>query len=238
MTNEERAEMLLEALGKELYKSAADYMAPASSSRTQAKSIERKSLPFQKHPFFLTLRRGLVALLIIAVCLTGFVPEVRAAVLGVFNYFIETFTDHIRIAPEDDEQTENRPEEEWNADYELTWIPNGYKLFYYDDSPSHSERMYVGKSDTICFTFWQHDSSSYSISIDNERMIHEITDVNGCEAHLFYEPSSDVSDEPDSLCYGIILIWQNEDTTFEINALDMSRADIFRIAENIKPIRK
>jgi len=68
--------------------------------------------------------------------------------------------------------------------------------------------------------------------------IREDADVNGFEARLFYELYPDVPDEPDSLCYGVILIWQEGDTTLMLNALDMSRAEIFRIAEGIRPIRK
>ena len=119
MTNEERAEMLLEALGKELYKSAAEYLTPASSSAvTQEECADRNVLPFRKRPFLMRLRRGLVAILIIGVCLTGFVPEVRAAVMGVFNYFIEVFTDHVRIAPEDEGLTEDASPGSWEPKYD------------------------------------------------------------------------------------------------------------------------
>ena len=118
-------------------------------------------------------------------------------------------------------------------------IQDNYELFGTESTVSRLKEIYMHTYiSSSGFNFWQQDSSSFSISVDNETTTHEITEINGYEAHLFYELYPDVSDELESMCYNVLLIWQEGNTTLHISALDMSRADIFRIAEGIRPIRK
>lgn len=221
MDFDQRAEEMLEAYGKELALAVAEYMEPQPV----------KILPFHKRPFFTKLQRAIVAVLIVGVCLTGFVPEVRAAVVRGINYIIEAFSDHIRFTPNSGPYS---PDENWSPYFELSYIPLDLSYFDTTESESFVMEQFLTKDETRGFLFSQNDSTLYSISVDNETTIHEITEVHGLEAHLFYELYPDVPDELDSPCYNVLLIWQDGSTVLELNGVNMSREEILRIAEGVR----
>lgn len=224
MNYEKQAEMPLEALGKEMALSTANYV--------DSFSTKRKNVSLFRNPYFVKLQKSLVAVLIIGVLLTGFSTEVRAAVYQAFHYVIDSFTEYIRISPE----TPSPVDTGWKPEYELGWLPEEYVFIFEDSRSFRVNNAYRNQDNNDAYVnFWQIDASRYTISIDNEHMIHEITRVQDCEAHLYYELWEGEEDTPEGLCGNVILIWQKGDTTFELNSTLLSRADIMKIAENVVP---
>ena len=225
MNYEKQADLLLYALGKEMAASTAEYM--------DSLQEKRKKVPLRKRPMFLKMQRGIVAIFIVGVLVTGFSAEVRAAVFQAFHYVFDTFAEYVRISPEEPSKVPTG----WQPSYELGWIPDNYYFVLEDSETNGVNTAYCSDKTSESFiNFWQTESSSYSISIDNETTIHEVTHVQGCKAHLYYELWEGEPDTPEGICGNIILIWQKGDTAFELNCTFLSRADILKIAENVVPI--
>jgi len=208
---EKKAEELLAAVGMELSKSREKY----ADSVLDGKEIPLfAEPPVEKHRRKMGMKRmailAAVMILVMGLCVTS-VAGFREKISNLFSQKGDVSTELTSL--------EKQNFEGQVPDIEAGYLPEGYQLEWEDDEEFCLSKLYVRGEDEYIHLAIQ-ESSSFTVSVDNETMKQEMTRVNVYQAQLFYR---------DKESY---IAWQVGDFVISVTGT-VSKEDVLKVAEGV-----
>lgn len=177
-----------------------------------------------KHPvFYKTMRR--VASIVLAALIAGGAwitvdAEAREAFVGWVKEVYETYMVYIfnSEAPITDEDIDYRP----------TWVPEGYKEFYYDDSEDTVFVAYSNETGQMMNFSYIHAPDETKWLVDRNNTIVKQVEINDCIAELFISTDSNNASA---------IMWSTSDNTAFYVSVFADEAELIQIAESVAPFK-
>lgn len=216
---EQKADEILEMIGKELGENRVNYMrallddeqpdpklfAEDDSSEITAPVISKGS----RH----TLRRVLILAAVLIVMMGLVVVTSEGVRLKLSGFFFDEGQNNTRVF--DDSRLKVDV-----SKVELGYVPEGFGLLS-DELLMDGYRMIVYQSiSSESITIMMSKTELYSYNVDNENFKHEEVKINEHQAYLFNDNDQN------------IILWQVGDSTFQITA-DLGTDELVEIAKNV-----
>ncbi len=169
-----------------------------------------------------TLRKSLIAAVIVILLLFALCMSVSAVREAIFDFFLRHFDDHDDVVFEISEEKDHI-----ETEYVITDLPEGFTLAQKNSLPHLIIWDYKNKNgDCISFSQYTADSSTFN-AIDNERGQSREIEIDG-QSMLLYESQK-----------YLLLFWDFEGYLFKLEIFgkaDFSKDGICKIVRSIQPI--
>ena len=214
---EKEAEAILRAYAKELQKSRNDYLDALESEKIPDPPLfserPRQQIRVRKlHK--IRLKRVLILVAVLVLLMGLAVVSSEGARKQFFGFFLNDKEGHTEVKFLGDEESASGL-----PDYELGYVPEGFKLYEVTDDGVCKEISYLGKEkQRMILTVSKADRHAFSV--DNDTFERKEVTVNGCQAFLFYDESE------------CLLAWQNGDYVLELLST-CSEKEVLKIAQHI-----
>lgn len=184
------------------------------------KKLKRKA----DHPvFYYTTKR--IASIVLAILINGGVwlavdVEARAAFIGWIKEIYETYVVYVF--------EDETPATDEDIDYRPTWVPEGYKEFYYDDSEDTVFVAYSNETGQMMNFSYIHAPDETKWLVDRNNTIVKQVEINDCIAELFISTDSNNASA---------IMWSTSDNTAFYVSVFADEAELIQIAESVAPFK-
>lgn len=209
-----KAEEILAAYGKALFERRVAYADAVLDEYTPDPAFyaepARRKISHRR-----MIKRALILVAVLILALGTLIVSVDAVRMKVFNYVFQEHPGHTKLIPSDIEE----PEERNMPDFQLGYVPEGYKMVNYDRDHSTLWVDYDnGKEQYIHFSVDY--AADASFSIDNDTFVREETRVGEYQAWYFYDDM------------GGLLIWQMDKYLLTVDG-GVGRDEIMKMAKSV-----
>lgn len=170
------------------------------------------------HPMFYRIMKKVACFVLVA--LIGFAslmaisPAVRATVIGWVKEQYDTFTSYFFQG--DDIETDA-------ADYELSKIPEGYRLLDRIDIPGSTTVLYANQNNQLLQINYTTDPNLDSLIVVHDSHVHSTVMIGNIVADLYTPTDTDQTTD---------LVWEYENCLFSISGF-LESDELILIAEDI-----
>lgn len=226
---EEGQKILKEA--EELNKS--DEYAPTKQQIKEFEKISKKQLRKKKIKsmnFKLKVYRTATVLGVLLLIFNISVVSVPAMKEKTLEFFMKTYKDHTDIGKYPGEKVEdvkNVSEDRFtiklSKEYEITYLPEGFKLRDMHKDEIGWEANYYNEDKLIMFS--QSSLNGTDLSIDTENTKNTYVDINGQQA-LVTEKENLVN-----------MVWRVDENIITVSGIDVSKEEIIKVAKSVEKVK-
>lgn len=192
---------------------------------------QKRKTTGKKLLFYKIATAAAVFLLILNISVIS-VPAMRTAVL---NFFAERHDTYTRITSDSGEggeaadndnagETENRYRLELDKEYEVTYLPEGFKIRNIAKDSLGINIEYGDKNGNLV-TYTQ-DNEDTTIHVDTENAEVKYTEIHGTQALMSVKENV------------IIIIWKIDDVFICVDGMGVNEEEMLKIARSVKEVEK